>query len=118
MKTNFYLFSVVAFVSAVFLTSCKKEVSPTTGEVIAQELQAVIEKNNLRYVYPVIASQPFPDRFSAEAGREWSFSNGFVHFPKGYQAHFNLTYLKRYAITNVSIDGGIGTTYALILFLE
>jgi hypothetical protein len=113
------LFSTVLCMAALFFSGCKKEkISPTQGEVIANELKDFIQKNGVKRVFPVSINNPFPNQFPANKGLAWSFSNGFIYvdyspFAQGY----NLNYLVHFAIGNVSLSNGTSDA-ALILYME
>ena len=116
MIKNILLSGLLLAITVVFLSGCKKEkISPTQGEVIANELRSVIEKNSIKRVYPVRINEPIPTPFSAMGGTSWSFSNGFIHV-YGYDG-YNLTYLVRYGIGNVPLNNGTSDK-ALLLYME
>lgn len=116
MIKNILLSCLLLSITVVFLSGCKKEkISPTQAEVTANELKSVIEKNSIKYVYPVRINEPIPTPFPANGGTSWSFSNGFIYV-YGYDA-YNLSYLVRYGIGNVGLSNGT-TVKALILYME
>jgi len=119
MKRIILFSTLFLSLSVICFTSCKKEqISPTQGEVIANELKNYINKNGVNRIYPVRINYPFPNQFPANKGKVWSFSNGFIYIDySSFAAAYNLNYLVNYNITNVYLDNGKSET-ALILYME
>ena len=119
MKRMILFSTLFLFLSLICFTSCKKErISPTQGEVIANELKDYISKNGVKRVYPVRINYPFPNSFPASKGMVWSFSNGFIYIDySGFAAAYNLNYLVDFNIANVNLDNGKSDA-ALILYME
>ena len=119
MTKYIFSYSLILALSIASLTGCKKEeISPTPGEVAANELKAVIEKNAIKRVYPLKYGELPPNQFPVDGGTYWTFSNGFIHV--NYNAviqDYNLNYLVGYGINNIQLSNG-NTDKALILFIE
>jgi hypothetical protein len=119
MKNNILLSGLLLSLTVVFLSSCKKEkISPTQAEKTASELMSVIKRNKITRVYPVRIDQPLPTPFSASGGTGWTFSNGFIYINNSsYYDGYNLSYLVRYGINNVSLSNG-SSEIVLLLYME
>ena len=119
MKRMILFSTLFLCLSVVCFTSCKKEqISPTQGQVTANELQNFIKKNGVKRVYPVRINYPFPNTFPANNGMVWSFSNGFIYIDySSFAAAYNLNYLVDFDIANVTLDNGKSEA-ALILYME
>ncbi|HEX6429208.1 MAG TPA: hypothetical protein VF008_16035 [Niastella sp.] len=119
MMRNVFFTTLLLTLSVVFLTGCKKEkISPTQGELTANELKSVIEKNGIKRVYTVNYNAVFPNSFPVDAGHVWSFSNGFIYVNYNtFIQNYNLNYLVGYSIHNVILSDG-KTDKALILYME
>ena len=119
MTKPIVFYSLFLVLSMSLLTGCtKEEISPTPGEVAANEIKAVIEKNNIKRVYPLKYNEQIPNQFPVDYGTQWSFSNGFIHI--NYVTliqDYNLNYLVGYGIHNVQLSNG-NSDKALLLFIE
>ena len=119
MKRMILFSTLFLCLSLIGFTSCKKEISPTHAEQTANELNAFIQKNGVRRIYPMKVGGYFPSQFPANQGIVWSFSNGFIYmdYSGSSSVAYNLDYLVYYSILNVPLSTG---TYepALILYME
>jgi hypothetical protein len=119
MIKNILLSGLLLAITVVFLSGCKKDkISPTQAEKTASELVSVIERNSIERVFPVRINQPLPTPFPASGGTGWTFSNGFLYISNNsFYDGYNLSYLVRYGISNVSLSNGTSVK-ALILYME
>lgn len=119
MIKNIFLYSLLLTLSVSILTGCRKEeISLTSGEVTANELKAVIDKNGIKRVYPVKYNEVFPDQFPADGGTQWSFSNGFIQVNyNAFVQSYNLNFLVGYGIQDIVLNNG-SADKALILYMK
>ena len=119
---NLKLGKVLILLCILFI-SCSKEVNaPASAEIISAELQKVIREQNISRVIPWDYNTPFPNALYEEAGKNFTFSKGFIYLNSfGYDA-YNLDKVKTYKTVNVSIMNVNGTVVstdkALIIFFD
>jgi hypothetical protein len=101
----------------VIFSACKKEtvISPTSADQITAQILNVIKSNNVQRVICWSDNTGFPGTpVSSDYGKNWNIENGFISINGNYDV-FNLLYLDRYDISNISVVDG---TNPIALFLH
>ncbi len=108
-----FLFSLIG--SSIYSCTKEKLINATSADEITKELQLTIKTKSIQRVYPVKDGEPLPNTFASNSGNSWNFSNGFLSINSGFNQSYNLSLLKYYEVTNVSLDNGT-SQIALLLF--
>lgn len=108
---------ITLFLLIVVLDSCTKEkiMYLSSASETSKELEEVIQEKSLKRVYAVNADEPFPSSFPSQGGTSWKFSNGFITLQYGFGQSYNLTYLRKYLVTQVVLSDQT-SAQALILY--
>lgn len=119
MKKLFVFVSIILLYS---FSSCQKEkTTPTQADEVTIELQKIIAQNGIHRIIVWDDKSGFPNSISADLGKSWTFSNGFITIggyissPGSYSR--NLLYLDSYEVSNVPVNDGT-ISPALILHFK
>ncbi|WP_298298870.1 hypothetical protein [Hydrotalea sp.] len=96
------------FILFFLFSACKKEtvITPTSADQISSEILNVIKSNYVKRVICWSDNTGFPGTpIQINYGKSWNIENGFISISGNYDV-YNLLYLDRYDINNITVVDG------------